>query len=59
MNAVTAAAAIAATTGSMARRHGCSTPAGAVASTISFMISAKKNAMATSLTANAIANVNE
>ena len=46
---------MAAITGSHARRHGWSTPPGAVASTTSFIISAKKNTIATSLTANEIA----
>ena len=49
------AAPMAAMTGSNARRHGWSTPPGAVASTTSLVISAKKNTIATSLTANAIA----
>jgi len=52
---ISAAAAVppmAAMTGSRARRHGCSTPSGAVASTTSFVISAKKNTIATSFTAN-------
>ena len=44
-----------ATTGSNARRHGCSTPPGAVASTTSLAMSAKKKTIATSFTANAIA----
>ena len=57
MSAGTAVAPIDATTGSMARRHGWSTPPGAVASTTSLVISAKKSTMATSLTANEIANV--
>ena len=51
----TTLAPIDATTGSNARRHGCSTPPGAVASTTSFVINAKKNTIATSFTANAIA----
>ena len=54
-SAGTIVAPIAAITGSSARRHGWSTPPGAVASTTSLVISAKKNTIATSLTANAIA----
>jgi hypothetical protein len=46
---------MAAMTGSSARRQGWSMPPGAVASTTSLVISAKKNAMATSFTAKAIA----
>ena len=42
----------AATAGSAARRHVCSAPPGAVASTISFVASAKKNTMPMSLTKN-------
>ena len=54
-SAGTAAAPIDAITGIIVRRHGCSTPPGIVASTISFVMSAKKNTIATSFTANAIA----
>ena len=42
-------------TGSAARRQGCSTPPGAVASTISFVIRPKNATIRTSLTTNAIA----